>query len=170
MERKEMFCAVIGGIVGAVLTMTAGSFAPLGAQNGVKDAEFGTITCSGIMVRDKALPGRSVIVGTSGVVVTGDVGEGLITLGTGQSSAGISVSGESDGGTVTMSADEDGGYVSVRGNAGGGAEMKTDEHGGYVFVYGKGSGDARAAMGVTEYGSGAVSTWDKNGYRLANLK
>ena len=66
MERKEMFCAVIGGIVGAVLTMTAGSFAPLGAQNGVKDAEFGTITCSGIMVRDKALPGRSVIVGTSG--------------------------------------------------------------------------------------------------------
>ena len=69
-----------------------------------------------------------------------------------------------------MSADEDGGYVSVRGNAGGGAEMKTDEHGGYVFVYGKGSGDARAAMSVTEYGSGAVSTWDKNGYRLANLK
>lgn len=27
----------------------------------------------------------------------------------------------------------------------------------------------RAVMGVTHYGNGAVSTWDKNGYRLATL-
>ena len=31
--------------------------------------------------------------------------------------------------------------------------------------FGKGNSKSRAAMGVTAYGNGAVSTWDKNGYR-----
>ena len=35
MRRKEVLFAVIGGIVGAVLVMAAGSFSPLGAQNEV---------------------------------------------------------------------------------------------------------------------------------------
>ena len=45
MRRKEALYAVIGGIVGAVLTIAAGSFSPLEAQNEVGDAEFDTITC-----------------------------------------------------------------------------------------------------------------------------
>ena len=44
MTRKEALIAVIGGVVGAVLVMAAGSISPLGAQNGVRDAEFGKIT------------------------------------------------------------------------------------------------------------------------------
>ena len=35
MRRKEALYAVIGGVVGAVLVMATGSFAPLGAQNEV---------------------------------------------------------------------------------------------------------------------------------------
>ena len=41
MRRKEALYAVVGGVVGAVLVMVAGSFSPLGAQNELKDAEFG---------------------------------------------------------------------------------------------------------------------------------
>ena len=29
----------------------------------------------------------------------------------------------------------------------------------------KGKGDGAAVMAINEYGNGAVSTWDKNGYR-----
>ncbi len=36
-----------------------------------------------------------------------------------------------------------------------------DEYGGRVRVTGKGT----AIIGINEYGDGAVSTWDKNGYR-----
>ena len=39
MKRKEALIAVIGGVVGAVLVMAVGSFAPLGAQNEAADAE-----------------------------------------------------------------------------------------------------------------------------------
>ena len=38
------------------------------------------------------------------------------------------------------------------------------EHGGRIDAFNK-QGKNRAVMGVTEYGNGAVSTWDKNGYR-----
>lgn len=42
--------------------------------------------------------------------------------------------------------------------------MTTTEHGGRVDVFNK-QGETRAGMGVNEYGNGAVSTWDRNGYR-----
>ena len=45
MKRREVLFAVIGGVVGAVLVLAAGAFAPLGAQNEAADAEFDTITC-----------------------------------------------------------------------------------------------------------------------------
>lgn len=48
--------------------------------------------------------------------------------------------------------------------------MNVDENGGVVSVYGRGSDYSRALMGVSESGNGAVSTWDKNGDRLATLK
>ena len=42
------------------------------------------------------------------------------------------------------------------------AALSIDELGGRVQVNGKGEG--AAAIGINEYGNGAVSTWDKNGY------
>ena len=50
MRRKEVLFAVIGGVVGAVLTLAAGSFSPIGAQNEVGNAEFDTITCRALKV------------------------------------------------------------------------------------------------------------------------
>ena len=69
-----------------------------------------------------------------------------------------------DGGGVVMTTNEHGGIVGVSGKVSGGAEIKTDEHGGRFDVYNN-QGKPRAAMGINEFGNGAVSTWDENGYR-----
>ena len=45
MNRKGSLYAVIGGCVGAVLTLAVCSVMPIGAQNG--DATFGEIICTG---------------------------------------------------------------------------------------------------------------------------
>ena len=50
MKREETWCAVIGGCVGAVLTLVVCSFSPLGTENEAADAEFGVITCQEIRV------------------------------------------------------------------------------------------------------------------------
>ena len=79
---------------------------------------------------------------------------------------GVFVGGK-NGGIVFMSTDEHGGIVGVTGKdskVSGSAEIKTDEHGGRFDVYNN-QGKPRAAMGINEFGSGAVSTWDENGYR-----
>ena len=49
-RRKEVWYAVIGGFVGAVVAIAAGWVLPTGAQTEVKDAEFDFITCRGINV------------------------------------------------------------------------------------------------------------------------
>ena len=69
-----------------------------------------------------------------------------------------------DGAIASMGTDKDGGFVGVHRKDGGGASMRTDEHGGRIEVANN-QGKNRAVMGVNEYGTGAVSTWDKNGYR-----
>ena len=48
MKAKERLYAVIGGCVGAVLTMVVCSFLPLGAQS--QGGSFGEITCTGLKV------------------------------------------------------------------------------------------------------------------------
>ena len=62
-----------------------------------------------------------------------------------------------------MFSDKYGGSVEVHGKGKGRAVMGSDEHGGRVGVFGKGKGEA--GMHINEYGNGAISTWDKNGYR-----
>ena len=47
-----MLIAVIGGVAGGVLTMAAGSFSPLGAQEEAVDLNVGKITCKGLKVVD----------------------------------------------------------------------------------------------------------------------
>ena len=76
---------------------------------------------------------------------------------------GLEVSGK-NGGRVHLRVNDDGGAVSAYGKDGKPrARLRVDEHGGVVQVEGKGEG--AAVMGINEYGNGAVSTWDKNGYR-----
>ena len=117
MRRKEALFAVIGGIVGAVLTMVAGSFSPLGAQNEVRDAEFRKITCTGLRVE-------------------GADGATAVTLGAVGNSGSVFVIGKE--GEIGMTVDSDGGYVRVYDkNRASGVSMSVDEHGGYVSVLSK---------------------------------
>ena len=83
-----------------------------------------------------------------------------------------------DGGAVYINIDSQGGGVEVSGK-GGVAAMGTDEHGGRVDVFNRNKQfnhqavisdnnrlfNHRATMSVNAFGNGAVSTWDKNGYR-----
>ena len=83
-----------------------------------------------------------------------------------------------DGGAVYIGIDSQGGGVEVSGK-GGVAAMGTDEHGGRVDVFNRNKQfnhqavisdnnrrfNHRATMSVNAFGNGAVSTWDKNGYR-----
>ena len=52
MKTKEAWYAVIGGVVGAVLSMIAGSVVPTGAQDEVTGLNVGEITCTGLRVVD----------------------------------------------------------------------------------------------------------------------
>lgn len=91
MRRKEMFNAVIGGIVGAVLVMTAGSIVPLGAHNEVKGVEFGQITCRRIEVLDSDGEKRVIINGEYVLVGNADGSVGLIAA---KNGGVISMSGQ----------------------------------------------------------------------------
>ena len=181
MRRKEALFAVIGGVVGAVLVMVVGSFAPLRAQDEVADAEFGTITCSKLVVRYDGSPYATEIsplhvkvsvdgdgsakLGSYGMSVVGKEGKGKAYVKVYNGGGVVSVYGGGGEG-VRMEATEIGGVVSVYRGSGEGVRMSSTKYGGAVGVYdGKGNTDARAVMGVNEYGNGVVSTWDKNGYR-----
>ena len=228
MNTKERLYAVIGGCVGAVLTMVVCSVVPIGAQS--KADRFGEITCNGIKVVDRN--GRTMVElgsGETGGIVgiwsntptyprgvfmeAGEYGGHIkcfprmeirdaasvksVQLGfmNGQTRDGtVEIYGNLLRKHVVIGVNEHGGHLSVygkgenRGKAsveineqGGflgavGKEMDTggaigvNDNGGFVAVQGKGDSEGQALMGVNEYGNGAVSTWDKNGYRLATLK
>ena len=76
-----------------------------------------------------------------------------------------------DNSLVSISVTDDGesGLISVKrydhGKEIGSAQLKANENGGRLDVYGKVDNKSRAAVSINEYGNGAVSTWDKNGYR-----
>ena len=99
------------------------------------------------------------------VYVYGKDGESCVGLSTGEHGGGhVGVHDKSGETSVFLSTGEHGGTVSLY-DKGGETRvvLNTDEHGGLIGVYGKGEG--QAAMGINEYGNGAGSTWDKNGYR-----
>ena len=144
MRRKDALIAVIGGVVGAVVTMAVDFIAPLGAQSG-ESAVFGTVTCHELNVVDKASDTK-VRLSSVGVFVVDK--ESFVSMSGGQ-------------------------VILTNLSHGTGAKMHTDERGGAVLVFGKGGkgeNPTRAAIHVDEYGNGTVSTWDKKGDRLATLK
>ena len=193
MKRREVLFAVIGGVVGAVLVMAVGAIAPLGAQS--QSDSFGEITCTGLKVVDSDGRMQIILSATSSrgsVLVFGK--EGFAHVGVDKYGGAVSVAGYSGdelfGGTGVLGISKYGGDVLVKsekhdGHAGIGLNehggrvqaagdntnvvMRVNERGGRVAVYGN-DGKQRVGMGVNEYGNGAVSTWDKNGYRLATLK
>ena len=124
MKKREVLLAVIGGVVGAVLVMVAGSFSPLGAQNEVADAEFGKITCSRLEVANPNSGETKITLGFDGdfsyIAVKGKQSPGLFTQ-----TAGVFISASEDMSNVrvyspkgdvelTISDNQSGGAVSIR--------------------------------------------------------
>ena len=185
MNTKERFYAVIGGCVGAVLTMAVCSLSPLGAQS-QSDVNFNKITCAELevvgpdrtrRVSIAALKDGGVVRVYSrndrGVKIYASESRGHIGVygedgryGKGDRRVSISVNGYGgrilahgrNGKGVNISINEDGGHVGVYHTNGLGAAMRIGEHGGQVGVYGKAGSDSRALMTVNEYGHGVIST------------
>ena len=126
MRRKEALYAVIGGVVGGVLVMAAGSFTPLGAQNEVREVYFDEIRCRQIVVD---YPNGMPAILLSAV----EDGGALVIMG-------------NNGGGVFIESNKTSGSVTVRGKDGkGAATLSVGEHGGRVDVYGK-DGSLRATL------------------------
>ena len=189
MRKKEVLYAVIGGIVGTVLTMAVGALAPLGAQDEPKDLNAGRITCRELDVLDakgNLRAGLNTSEFGGSVFVVGKLGKGAemhVTKYGGamfvwgkEAKGGAGMHLDGFGGKVyvegrgfkeaTMSIDELGGRVSVEGKESDElkrAAMSIEGDGGEVNVWGKGAG---ARMGVNKDGNGEFSSWDENGNRL----
>ncbi len=178
MRRKEALYAVIGGVVGTVLTLVVCSFSPLGAQS-QSDGNFGEITCRRLrLVGGYGVPSLTTVIDSTGVIVGGgslrtemtaagvDIhgSEGSVSV-IGSNSIGVGRTDDNDIGVVRLNVylttDEHGGRVIVRGKDGGSAVMETNPHGGAVGVFG-GDGESSALMLITKYG-GMVGARDKNG-------
>ena len=189
MDKKTGLYAVLGGIVGAIITLAVCSVMPIGAQNG--DATFGGITCTGLTVVDadgipkvelsfteyggavsvyeKGYPDKETF-SMASMLMAKNGGQLSLWRGSGENAkwgGGWEIPFDAPSMQITLG--NTGGSVGVWG-ASGSAVMKVDEHGGVVHAFGKGDDNARVSMGVNEYGNGAVGTRDKNGYRLATLK
>ena len=146
MRRKDVFfAAVFGGVVGAVLVMAAGSFSPLGAQNDMKDAEFGKITCREIVVVDSDNIGILMDVDRYG--------------------GSIYVNGKDGDSSVSVGVDEYGGDITLHGKGNKMAYMEIDDEGGRVGVFGNGgdrdsSGSASLSIGDDK---GRVAVFNEDG-------
>lgn len=88
MKGKEALYAVIGGVVGAVLTMAAGSFSTLGAKDEAADLNLGNITCKSLKVVDSN--------GVAGVTISSAGSGSIIVWNEGGSSVGVAIGGGSE--------------------------------------------------------------------------
>ncbi|MDE0040626.1 MAG: hypothetical protein OXT74_01205 [Candidatus Poribacteria bacterium] len=178
MLRKQVLVAVIGGIVGAVLTMVVGVMVASESlvRGDQSDSVFEKVTCRELEVVDAE--GNRRVVLSEGVSEEGLWGGSIV------------VYGNDDGPRARMVSTEDGGVVGAVGkNSSGGVSMGVTEgagviilgdangvkaglysnaHGGRVVVDGN-DGQNRAIMGVSADGNGVVSTWDKDSNHLATL-
>ena len=168
MRSKEMLYAVIGGIVGTVLTMAAGALAPLVAQDEPVDLNARKITCRELDVVDakgNLHAGLNFSEFGGAVFVWGKEAKGGAAMHLDEFGGKVYVEGRGFK-EAAMSIDEHGGRVSVEGKESNElkrAAMSIDGDGGAVDVWGKGAG---ARMGVNKSGSGGFSSWDENGNRL----
>ena len=168
-----------GSLFGCLCTIIGMLASPVTAQRD----KFGDIECTSLRVvdadgvaqvilstsmLDMAAPrgvvwiGNDILGGRVGIV--GIDGKLHANLGVDGDGGHVRISGKNGNSTVSLLVGDHGGAVGAFGKDGKmWAWLGTTEHGGRVAVYGKGEGTA--VMGINEYGNGAVSTWDKNGYR-----
>lgn len=179
MRRKEALLAVIGGVVGAVLVMAAGSFSPLGAQDNVKDAKFGTITCREVFVVDSNgrrlaavasnRNGGAIAVvnndGRRGAVIRCDANGGFIGVSNNKGSQRVVMDIGTGGGSIRV-INNDNESCAVMRSMIGGDDGYLGGDGGYIGVYGK---EGLAMLGMNHYGAVEVSVFNKDGFRCAEM-
>ena len=166
--RVKLACAGFGCLFGSFCTIMGMLASPVTAQRD----KFGDIECSSLTVVDASTGHQEIILGGSfggiecmSLAVVDAKGTPEILLAGGVVGGGVVRVADKGGKVkVRLSIGENGGVVSVLGKDGRpAAELGATEHGGRVRVSGKSEG--QAVMAINEYGNGAVSTWDKNGYR-----
>ena len=129
MRRKEvLLAAVIGGVVGALLVMAMGSITPIGAQNYVKDAEFGEITCR--ILRGVDHKGKTVVK-IQNLDVRPLDGGGILLFGK-NGRAGSLIGTDKHGGTVSLSDTDGESRVIMRINEFGDGVISTWDKNGYL--------------------------------------
>ncbi len=155
-----------GGCVGALVTMALGLVVPLGAKSESeadwKDGYFDEITCRSLRV--VLHDGVDDVVQTEITplcVVASEKGGGSTRV----DAHSVNVYRSKLRAHITA----DSVVVGGDGNDTSQTRLSINKHGGSVSVHGRGNDLSRAVMSVNEYGNGAISTWDKNGYRLATL-
>ena len=173
-----------GSFFGCLCTIIGMLASPVTAQRD----KFDTIQCSRLEVVDAkgkvkvSLSRRGVLVYGNGWINTwlgAHEDRGFVNVyGGDNGKLGVGLSAYDDGGRVNVygrkdrmtyvqiEADESGGivYVSSKDSLIG-VGLGADDHGGRVYVSGNADSKGRAMIGINKYGNGAVSTWDKNGYR-----
>ena len=151
----------LGIIIGRVVTPDIEA-----QSNGV----FDKITCRELNVVDGS--GNTIvdIVGTKhgGQVRVLSGGFGAVVIGSNEHGGNVLMIGKeflTNPRGVEMHITEFGGAITVKNNKWEeGVKLVATEDGGMVVLCNN-QGEIRAVIGVNEYGNGAVSTWDKNGYR-----
>lgn len=162
MRRKEVLFAVIGGVIGTVLTMATGAFMPLRAQTAAPDAEFGEITCRRIKVVDPDSGYTKVTLGIHGasgfIAVKGEPSSGLFV-----ESAGVFISASKDRSGIRVYSPKGDVELKVAESRSGGVILIHDE---LKFPPKVESPFPRVVIGVNKNGGGELLTWDKNGNRV----
>ena len=163
MNTREKFRYMAFGGALVFLGMLGAMMSPLTAE---KD-KFGEIECTSLAVVDAA-------------------GETVVRLRAGEHGGHLNAYGKDGQLGAWLAVNEHGGHLYAYGKDGqSGTGLAVDEHGGSVAAFGKdgklwaalaitehggrvqvsGKCEGAAVLGINEYGNGAVSTWDKNGYR-----
>ena len=151
MKRKETWYAVVGGCVGAVLTIVVCSFPLLGAQS-QSDSNFGKITCTGLEV------------------VNAD-GKTVVDMVAGRDGGNTTVKG-TNGAAVYIWVDENGGRATLYGKVSNlrMVSMKITEDWGQVSINSwNEEGEKKAIMQVGEGNSGVFLQHGESHNRRATM-
>lgn len=112
--REKLGYIALGGFLMLVGMLAAGLFTPLRAQNDLRDAEFGTITCREIKVVDAdGKIGASMGISEDGGIVSVIGNGGIASMGVNEL-GGIVLLFNKDFDGALMCADKDGGRVELR--------------------------------------------------------
>ena len=165
MNTNQKLGYMVGGgaLVAVGMAVAAFVVSPVTAQRD----KFDTIQCSRLVVVDADSKMRiSLGVDEHGgrVDAYGNDGKSGVILRIEEEGGVVAAHGKDGESSAVLGIFEYGGIVGVGGKDGKSrASLSIAEHGGHVEVFGKAKGTA--VMAINEYGNGAVSTWDKNGYR-----